>query len=545
MARRTTKSSGSTRKSGARAQDATDAEIVSETPPAQPDPEATAAPPSGDTHATPDPGAPHDAPGEMPPPESDDPGATAPDTVTAEAPMGEEMSVRADGVEAEDATATTEAEPKDDTAPPPEAAPETEAAASVEAMPESDPEPEVPSEPVDGTSQVEATPDAAGDAPSDTADTPEEPPKADAAPRPAPAPAPARSGPSVLVLLLGGVIAVGLGYGATLMGWLPAPGGAAPGGAAPEEDAALETFREEQSQAMAALRDQIAALAEAQGTPAPAPEIDLSPITDQIADVGARIDATASAIDSLAGRVSVLEDRPVFTGDVGTDAAEAAAALAAMEEQLRAQEEEAARIAAEAEDRAAAAAEEAAAAEAAAAEAVAAAEAEAQAAMAEAEAEAALAELRAAIVSGAPYADTLPRIAAVTDVPEALAAHAEDGAPTIPELQAGFPAAARAALPVALRETAGDAPLDRTLAFLQGQIGGRAVTPREGDDPNAVLSRAQAAVSDGDMGAALAEIAALPEGAQAEMAAWAAEAQTRVAVEEALETVGQALSGAN
>jgi hypothetical protein len=78
---------------------------------------------------------------------------------------------------------------------------------------------------------------------------------------------------------------------------------------------------------------------------------------------------------------------------------------------------------------------------------------------------------------------------------------------------------------VALRETAGDGAVDRLTAFVQGQIGGRAVAPREGDDPDAILSRVQAAVSSGDLDTALAEISALPEGARAEMAAWIADAE--------------------
>jgi hypothetical protein len=69
--------------------------------------------------------------------------------------------------------------------------------------------------------------------------------------------------------------------------------------------------------------------------------------------------------------------------------------------------------------------------------------------------------------------------------------------------------------------------------------------PREGDDPDAILSRVQAAVSSGDLETALAEISALPEGAQAEMADWIADAEARSAVTAALETVTDAVAGAN
>jgi hypothetical protein len=149
------------------------------------------------------------------------------------------------------------------------------------------------------------------------------------------------------------------------------------------------------------------------------------------------------------------------------------------------------------------------------------------------------------VAEGLPFAEPLAAVAAVADVPEALSAAAESGVASLEDVQAAFPAAARAALPVALRESAGDSAVDRFTAFVQGQVGGRAVAPREGDDPDAVLSRAQAAVSDGDLETALSEISALPEGALGEMAGWIADAEARTAVVTALESVAAAVTGAN
>ena len=51
--------------------------------------------------------------------------------------------------------------------------------------------------------------------------------------------------------------------------------------------------------------------------------------------------------------------------------------------------------------------------------------------------------------------------------------------------------------------------------------------PREGDDPDAILSRAEAAVRSDDISTALAEIAALPQAGQDVLADWSAKAQTR------------------
>lgn len=343
-----------------------------------------------------------------------------------------------------------------------------------------------------------------------------------------------RTGPGFVPLVLGGVVAAGLGYLASVYEVIPGLGGADDG------TAQIEATLAQQSETLATLQAQLAEMA-----PTEAPAVDLSPVTDRIDAIGARLDETAAAIETLTGRVATLEERPVFSGDVSADAAEAAEAVAAMEERVRAQEEEAARLAAEAEAAQAEAAEAIAAAEAEAQAAAAAAEEEARAATAAAEAEAALQSLRLAVTSGAPYADALATIDAAVEVPDPLAANADSGVASLETLQDSFPAAARAALPVGLRETAGEGTMDRLGAFLQGQIGGRSIEPREGDDPDAVLSRAQAAVDAGDLQAALDEIAALPEGAQAEMAGWTDAARTRLEVTAALETVSQALAGGN
>ena len=61
-------------------------------------------------------------------------------------------------------------------------------------------------------------------------------------------------------------------------------------------------------------------------------------------------------------------------------------------------------------------------------------------------------------------------------------------------------------------ETAEDGVMGGLGAFLQNQLGGRSVVPREGDDPDAVLSRVGAAVEAGDLSTALTEIESLPEG---------------------------------
>lgn len=385
----------------------------------------------------------------------------------------------------------------------------------------------------DDTATPEAEAEAADEVATETAaeTAPEAAPETTPPPvPPAPPPAPEKRG-GVVPLVLGGVIAAGIGYGAAYMGVLSS------GGGTDDQSAAIAAALESQSAALGDLQARVSEIAAA--APAAAPEVDLSPVLEQIAGLSDRVEGTAGSIAALAERVSVLEERPVFSGDIDADTAAAAEAAAQLEAELAAQREAAEARAAELE---AAAAEAAAAAAAQAAEAVAQAEAEAAAAMAQAQAEAALNAIRAAFETGAPFAEALGTVGAATEVPEALTAVADSGVPTMSALQAAFPPLARAALPLALQETAGEGMGDRLGAFVMGQIGGRSVEPREGDDPDAVLSRVEAAVRAGDLQTALTEIAALPEGAQGVLAPWVADVEARAAAEEGLAALTAALS---
>ena len=82
-------------------------------------------------------------------------------------------------------------------------------------------------------------------------------------------------------------------------------------------------------------------------------------------------------------------------------------------------------------------------------------------------------------------------------------------------------------------------------AFLQSQVGGRSLEPQEGDSADAVLSRAEAALREGDLAATVAELSGLPEEALEMMADWTASAQTRIAALEAMDAFAAALDAAN
>ena len=164
------------------------------------------------------------------------------------------------------------------------------------------------------------------------------------------------------------------------------------------------------------------------------------------------------------------------------------------------------------------------------------AEAEAQAAALRAEAEittrravsaAALARVQAALESGSPFVGALSDISNAT-VSAELATLAETGVPTLSALIETFPPAARAALEESLRAQMGEGWSDRIGAFLQATTGARSLIPREGSDPDAVLSRAEAFVRAGDIEQALTELQDLPPEGLAEMSDWATLAQQRL-----------------
>lgn len=138
----------------------------------------------------------------------------------------------------------------------------------------------------------------------------------------------------------------------------------------------------------------------------------------------------------------------------------------------------------------------------------------------------ALVDVQAALDSGDPFAEALSGLSSL-EVPAALSEVADEGVDTLAQLQADFAEPAREALDAARRASMPDDPAERGLSFLQTQLGIRSLAPREGDSPDAILSRAEAAARGGDLSAAVAELEALPDPARAEVSDWMARATTR------------------
>jgi hypothetical protein len=157
-------------------------------------------------------------------------------------------------------------------------------------------------------------------------------------------------------------------------------------------------------------------------------------------------------------------------------------------------------------------------------------QADAQAAAAQATRTAQIALLRAALDTGAPYVSATD----MADLPAVLAEHADTGLPSLMTLKDTWPDAARLALEAALRANMGGTWAERVTNFLRAQTGARALTPREGNDPDAILSRAEAALKGADLPRALAEIQSLPSEAQTALQDWIARATLRQSAIDAL-----------
>lgn len=164
-----------------------------------------------------------------------------------------------------------------------------------------------------------------------------------------------------------------------------------------------------------------------------------------------------------------------------------------------------------------------------------------------ASAEADLSDVRAALAAGEPFADALQPLvdAGQITVPETLTTVAAAGVPTINRLRVEFPDAAHDAVQASIITSADENVMARTTAFLRAQVASRSLSPKEGADADAVLSRMEARLREDDLAAALAESEALPAEAAAAMAGWLDAARSRLAAEQALSDLTADISATN
>jgi hypothetical protein len=314
--------------------------------------------------------------------------------------------------------------------------------------------------------------------------------------------------PSFVPMVFGGVVAAGLGF---VLAQFVAPNGWPTSNSDP-----LQAQLVQQSDQIAALQAQLQAL------PPPPDTTDLRNDVAELRAASTAAQSTAPDIAELTDRLAALENRPTAAASTNPAAIDSLNSdIASLRAGLDAQKAAADALIASAEDARQAAA------------------AKAQTVLLQA----ALNNVQAAMQNGLPFAEQLALLAdAGLTIPTVLSETAQSGLPTTTTLTASFDVPARAALNTSLRNDMGETTAERAWSFLRAQTGARSLTPQEGSDPDAVLSRADAAVAAGDFSTALAEIATLPEPAQTALADWVAQVNLRNDAESATAELAAALS---
>jgi hypothetical protein len=150
--------------------------------------------------------------------------------------------------------------------------------------------------------------------------------------------------------------------------------------------------------------------------------------------------------------------------------------------------------------------------------------------------------LRDRLAAGAPFQTELAALQTlgVDSVTLAPLKGLAGGAPTDESLAASFDAVAKRVLDAAAsRPEEGDA-WGRLLAHIRGLVQERDLNETSGDDPAALVSQIEAETRRGDLHAALAAFAKLPEPARRAAADWAATASARLQADKIIQSIREA-----
>lgn len=347
------------------------------------------------------------------------------------------------------------------------------------------------------------------DADSAGAETAQDLPEADTArekpaPQSAPTPAPKQQAANPGALVFGGVVAGAIGFAAAYFGLAQQP------------DPAIDGLASD----ISTLREEVSALA---ATPAPEPDLgpvlaQIDAVAAQLSSVDARFDETQALIDDVNARIDSIESAAVAE-TLPEGAQEAfAAELEAAKEAIAAERAALADMMAEA----------------------AASESEANEAAQAALRRAAMSEVVTALDTGAAFSAPLEELSASgVTVSDALMQSGASGVVPLTALQQSFPDAARNALEASRKAAEGTSGFE---GFVRAQLGVRSLEPKEGDDPDAVLSRAEAALDTANLSKALAEIETLPPEALAALASWVDDATRRRDTVQAVQDLSDSLN---
>ena len=326
-------------------------------------------------------------------------------------------------------------------------------------------------------------------------------------PEPRPEPPPPQRGPGVFAPLLGGALAAVGGFALSHFNVFGLAPGSVPVDLAPLS-AQIEAAGTAQTAALDALSADLSALSSRVAVleGAPAPDLSRLDALDQRLAAIETMPADGNASTAaLTAKLAELEQRIATLPAGGADPA--------LQEKLDAALSRLSEAEASATSRAA----------------------EAEAAAKAAARAMAIDDLSAAVASGQPFATELQALGDPT-LTETLGPIAETGAPTLAALQATFPDAAREAIRIARDLSVEDGWGDRLVDFLASQTEARSLTPLDGDTPDAILSRAEFALSEGRVGDALKELDPLDPAVKRPLDPWIAQAQAHLAANAALQT---------
>jgi len=318
-------------------------------------------------------------------------------------------------------------------------------------------------------------------------------------------------------LLLGGLIAGGIGYGVAYYQWA--------------NTSDIEALIADQADAIAALKDDVANL--------PAPT-DIAPLSSQVEGLGTTLEGVGTGVEDLGTqmvtaveRIEALERRPNADGTLADTALAAFEAdIQILRDEIVEQQSEMEAMAVSASDQLQATRDEAIAIEE-----------NAVATARKATARTVLAQIQTTVDAGGPLGALISDLGGALDepVPEALT-NVADGTPTLLSLQEGYPDAARAALRTARSEGVAGEDSSGFSSFLRNQFDVRSTALQEGDSTDAVLSRVEANLKSGQLNDALAEVAGLPEVVRGAMSEWTGQAELRASALDAIAQLSDTLN---
>ena len=128
--------------------------------------------------------------------------------------------------------------------------------------------------------------------------------------------------------------------------------------------------------------------------------------------------------------------------------------------------------------------------------------------------------LKKQIQSGKPFDEQIYKLADRVELSEEFKRISTIGIIPIVELKSMFPQFARDTLSAIHKNTDETNAKKKFFIFLQEKLGARSLTPRQGNDPDAILSRVEASIKADNFNDALSLLSTIPESGMIIMTEW-------------------------